>query len=142
MGDGGLLASLIGLLSALLVALVAFWRFRRKDRADAQQVEEGTISGRFKDADALMRYIDDRVDERTAQLSAQLGEVQEKLKTVGRESHEMHDAVRARETQLWLWNHRGRPGDLPMLPEPILRRLGLGHMIGDDWPTEPLNPKT
>lgn len=142
MGDSGVIAALIGLGSALLLALIALWRFRRKDRADAQQVEEGTISGRFKDADALMRYIDERVDERTAALAAELATVQTKLRTVGQESHEMHDAVRARETQLWLWDQRGRAGDLPMLPEPILHRLGLGHLIGDDWPTQPLNPKT
>ncbi|MEV8176091.1 hypothetical protein [Microbacterium sp. NPDC079176] len=142
MTDTGIIVSVIALLSGVILALIAFWRFRRKDRADAQQVEEGTISGRFKDADALMRYIDERVEERTAHLSAELAQVRLDLRTVGKESHEMHDAVRARETQLWLWNHRGRPGDLPMLPEPILRRLGLGHMVGDDWPTQPLNPKT
>lgn len=131
MSDGGIAAALIGLASAVILALIALWRFRRKDKADAQQVEEGTISGRFKDADALMRYIDERVDERTASLAAELAEVREKLTTVSAESHEMHDAVRARETQLWLWDQRGRSGALPMLPEPILRRLGLGHLIPD-----------
>jgi len=124
-----MVAALIGLASAVILALIALWRFRRKDRADAQQVEEGTISGRFKDADALMRYIDERVEERTATLAAELEEVRTKLRSVGDESREMHTAVRARETQLWLWNHRGRPGSLPMLPEPILQRLGLGDLI-------------
>lgn len=131
MTDSGIVAALIGGMVTVALAVIALWRFRRKDRADAQQVEEGTISGRFKDADALMRYIDERVDERTASLAAELAEVKSKLKTVGRESHEMHDAVRARETQLWLWDQRGRNGVLPRLPEPILRRLGLGHLIGD-----------
>lgn len=130
--DNGITVALIGLISAAFLALIALWRFRRKDRADAQQVEEGTISGRFKDADALMRYIDERVEERTASLAAQLAEVKTKLKTVGEESHEMHDAVRANVTQQWLWDHRGRPGSLPMLPEPILRRLGLGDLTITD----------
>lgn len=140
MADSGIVTALIGLFSALLLALLAFWRFRRKDRADAQQVEEGTISGRFKDADALMRYIDERVEERTASLAAALEEVQTKLKTVSVESHEMHNAVRARETQLWLWNQKGRLGVLPMLPDPILHRLGLGSLADDEWHTEPRNP--
>lgn len=132
-----MIAGLIGLFSAVILALIALWRFRRKDRADAQQVEEGTISGRFKDADALMRYIDERVEERTAALATELAEMKTKLRTVGQESHEMHDAVRSRETQLWLWDQRGRPGQLPMLPDPILHRLGLGYLADDEWHTEP-----
>lgn len=125
----GIVIAVVALISGVLLALIALWRFRRKDRADVQQIEEGTISGRFKDADALMRYIDERVEERTAALATQLDEVKKKLGTVSRESHEMHDAVRARETQLWLWNHRGRPGDFPTLPEPILERLGLRDLM-------------
>lgn len=140
MTDGGIVAALIGVFSAVLLAFIAFWRFRRKDRADAQQVEEGTISGRFKDADALMRYIDERVEERTAAIERSLGEMKEKLTTVSAESREMHDAVRARETQLWLWNQKGRLGVLPMLPDPILHRLGLGSLAEDEWHTEPRNP--
>jgi hypothetical protein len=131
--ENGIVIAVIALVSAVLVALIAVWRFRRKDRADAQQVEEGTISGRFKDADALMRYIDERVDERTAALAAELADVREKLKVVGKESHEMNDAVRANATQQWLWDHRGRVGVMPMLPGPILTRLGLGHLTDPDF---------
>lgn len=140
MTDPGIVVAVIGLISGLSVALVTVWRFRRKDRADAQQVEEGTISGRFKDADALMKYIDERVDERTAKLAEELAEVRKKLTTVSAESHEMHDAVRANVTQQWLWEHRGRPGTLPMLPEPILRRLGLGDII--NTPSLPIEGET
>lgn len=128
----GVIVAVFAFLTSGVTALVLYLRFRRKDRADAQNVEEGTISGRFKDADALMRYIDERVDERTKELAAELADVKAKLKTVGKESHEMHDAVRARETQLWLWDHRGRLGNLPTLPEPILARLGLGHLANFD----------
>lgn len=137
MTDTGIIVALIGIAATTTAGLIAFWRFRRKDRADATAVEEGTISGRFKDADALMRYIDERVEERTAELAASLAEVKEKLRTVGKESREMHDAVRARETQLWLWNQKGRVGVLPMLPDPILHRLGLGSLADDEWHTEP-----
>lgn len=140
MTDPGIIIAFIGLAATAATALIAFWRFRRKDRADAQQVEEGTISGRFKDADALMRYIDERVDERTAAIEKSLEEMRVKLTTVSAESREMHDAVRARETQLWLWNQKGRLGVLPMLPDPILHRLGLGSLADDEWHTEPRNP--
>lgn len=133
MSDSAILVALIGLFSAIVVALIAVWRFRRKDRADAEQVEEGTISGRFKDADALMRYIDERVDERTEELRRQLAEVKERLRTVGDESHEMNNAVRANVTQQWLWDQRGRTGVMPMLPSPILTRLGLGHLTDPDF---------
>jgi hypothetical protein len=137
--DPGIIIAFIGLAATAATALIAFWRFRRKDRADAQQVEEGTISGRFKDADALMRYIDERVEERTAAIEKSLDEMRAKLTTVSAESREMHDAVRARETQLWLWNQKGRLGVLPMLPDPILHRLGLGSLADDEWHTEPRN---
>lgn len=138
--DTGIIIALIGAAVTLGTGAIALWRFRRKDRADAQQVEEGTISGRFKDADALMRYIDERVEERTAAIEKSLEEMKDKLTTVSAESREMHDAVRARETQLWLWNQKGRLGALPMLPDPILHRLGLGSLAADEWHTEPRNP--
>ena len=55
----------------------------------------------------------------------------------------MHDAIRARETQLWLWNQAGRSGALPMLPKPILERLGLIHLIATpiNGDTETPTPK-
>lgn len=129
MSEAGLIAAIIGAFVALLTAGITAWRFLRKDRADAEAVEEGTISGRFKDADSLMKYIDDRVEERVAP-------IREELKGVKAESHEMHDAVRTRETQLWLWDQRGRQGTLPALPSPILTKLGLVHLVAT--PIDPI----
>ena len=138
MSNDGIIIALLSLVSAVLIALFAWIRFLRKDRADASSVEEGTISARFKDADALMRYIDDRVDERTAALSAELVAVRDALSTVKRESHEVHDAVRAHFYQLWLWDQKGRIGVIPMLPPPILQRLGITDPLED---TQPVRPK-
>lgn len=137
-GDAGLIIAIVTGAFTLAVTAVAWIRFRRKDHADATSVEEGTISARFKDADALMRYIDERVDERTAALEAELRAVRDALSTVKRESHEIHDAVRAHFYQLWVWDQRGRPGPLPMLPPTILTRLGITDPLED---TEPLHPK-
>lgn len=137
MSNDGIIIALLSLVSAVLIALLAWIRFRRKDRADAVGVEEGTISARFKDADALMRYIDDRVDERTAALSAELDAVRDALSTVKRESHEVHDAVRAHFYQLWLWDQKGRLGVIPMLPPPILQRLGITDPLEDTQPARP-----
>lgn len=133
--NDGILIALLSLVSAVLVALLAWVRFRRKDRADAVGVEEGTISARFKDADALMRYIDDRVEERTKELSRKLTEMSTALDTVKRESHEIHDAVRTHFYQLWIWDQKGRPGPLPMLPPTILTRLGIADPLEDTHPS-------
>lgn len=140
MTDVGIVIALISFVSTVGGLGLTWWRFRRKDRADATAVEEGTISGRFKDADSLMKYIDERVDEKTSSLAGELDTVKGNLETVKRESHEMNDAIRSRETQLWLWDRRGREGLLPMLPEPILKRLGLIHLIATEVSedTEPI----
>ncbi len=138
MSNDGIIIALLSLVSAVLIALLAWIRFRRKDRADAVGVEEGTISARFKDADALMRYIDDRVDERTAALSAELTAVREALTAVKRESHEVYDSLRAFWWACWVWDQKGRPGPLPTLDPVILERLGIKDPFGD---TEPVRPR-
>jgi hypothetical protein len=125
--DSGIIVALIGVASTLAVALIALWRFRRKDRADATAVEDGTISGRFKDADTLMRYIDSRVEAKTADLEAEVGTLKQ-----------VQDAFRAWVASMWLWDQRGRFGAIPMPDGEILTRIGLGH-FADDWPTEPTN---
>ena len=137
MTEPAIIVALITAAVTIVTAVITLIRFLRKDRADASSVEEGTISARFKDADALMRYIDDRVDERTAALSAELDAVRDTLSTVKRESHEVHDAVRAHFYQLWLWDQKGRLGVIPMLPPPILQRLGITDPLEDTQPARP-----
>ena len=138
MSNDGIIIAVLSLVSAVLIALFAWIRFLRKDRADASSVEEGTISARFKDADALMRYIDDRVDERTAALSAELAAVRDALSTVKRESHEVYDSLRAFWWACWVWDQKGRPGPLPTLDPVTLERLGIKDPFGD---TEPVRPR-
>lgn len=106
-------------------AVLLFISTRKRDRST-------DIAERFDDASELAKYIREEVERQVAPIRAE-------LKTVKEESHEMHGAVRARETQLWLWDQRGRQGGLPMLPTPILERLNLGHLV-EDWPTEPIHP--
>lgn len=136
MSESGIVVALIGLASAVLVALIAVWRFWRKDRADAEDVEQGTISGRFKDADTLMKYIDQRVDERTRKLAADQAETAGELEKVKQQYKDLAEAVRTVISLQWVWDQRGRHGDLPMLPDPILYQLGLGHLT-EGWATEP-----
>ncbi|MBC8726072.1 hypothetical protein F6X37_32410 [Paraburkholderia sp. 31.1] len=138
MSNDGIIIALLSLVSAALIALFAWIRFLRKDRADANSVEEGTISARFKDADALMRYIDDRVDERTAAMSAELDAVRDTLSTVKRESHEVYDSLRAFWWACWVWDQKGRPGPLPTLDPVTLERLGIKDPFED---TQPVRPK-
>ncbi|MDY0830724.1 hypothetical protein SK224_16435 [Microbacterium sp. BG28] len=118
LGGGGL-ASMFG---AVLVFI-----------ASRRQARSSDLATRFDDASDLAKYVDARVELIVAPIRAELAKVKA-------ESHEMHDAVRARETQLWLWDQRGRHGALPMLPAPILHRLGLGYILGEPpEETEPIS---
>jgi hypothetical protein len=122
---GGGIASLLGV---WLVHRAA----QRRNSDVAQREREQTIAERFDDASELARYIRSEVASQVeAEVERRMAPIRAEMATVKRESHEMNDAVRARETQLWLWDQRGRSGELPMLPAPILERLGLAHLHPD-----------
>lgn len=121
-------------LAGVVFSVVWTARSRRPEQRVAESTAtETALAARFDDASQLAQYIREEVERQVAPIRVELQQV----KT---ESHEMNDAVRARETQLWLWDQRGRPGELPPLPAPILERLGLGH-LASEWPTEPTQPR-
>ncbi|MDN3309545.1 hypothetical protein QWJ90_01235 [Microbacterium oryzae] len=110
-------------LAGVVFAAYMGWRGKRRETDVAEtNAQQAAIAARWDDASELAKYIREEVERQVAPIKAELQRVKD-------ESHEMHDAVRARETQLWLWDQRGRPGDLPMLPAPILKRLGLGYFV-------------
>jgi hypothetical protein len=121
---------LIGtVLAAFLPYLGGLLKSRSEHRAVAvteAQAMQSAIAERWDDASELAKYIREQIE---IEVERQVAPIRDELARVKSESHEMHDAVRARETQLWLWDQKGRPGDLPMLPAPILARLGLGYLI-------------
>jgi hypothetical protein len=108
-----------GGLAAIVTAVLVFVATRKRDR-------DSSIAGRFDDASELAKYIREEVER-------QVAPIRERMEKMSKESHEMNDAVRARETQLWLWNQRGRRGDFPMLPVPILHRLGIAHLADPEF---------
>lgn len=133
--------SIVGtVIASLFSAAATFggaWLLFRGKKVD-QSTEETRVEASATDAflqgqRAFQEYVDDVVDERVAVavegLKEQIARLEERLTKVQSESHEMNDAVRHQQTQAWLWDLRGREGPLPMMPEPILRRLGLVHLI-------------
>lgn len=117
---------LVGSLVATIAALIGGILRSRSERVTATtSAAQADLAARFDDASQLAQYIREEVERQVAPIRAE-------LQNVKSESHEMHDAVRARETQLWLWDQRGRAGELPMLPKPILDRLGLIHLIATE----------
>lgn len=114
---GTLFGGLFG--GGTLAAVLTFLATRKKQSDDV-------IATRLDDASELAKYVRAEVEKAVEKAVAPLREQIEKLE---RDRNEMHDAVRTRETQLWLWNLRGRAGVMPMLPAPILRSLGLGHLV-------------
>lgn len=114
---GGLLGG--GGLGGVFVAFVT----RKKDKAT-------DADARWDDASTLATQIKDYVD---AEVARAVKPLQDSITALEADRSEMHAAVQTRETQLWLWNLRGRAGVMPMLPTPILNKLGLGHLVpGDD----------
>lgn len=118
------------------VAYAAYLGFRGKkgDQQVASTTAQDTaISSRWDDASELAQYIRAEVAQ---EVERQVKPMREKLAKVEKESHELQDAFRDWVVGVWKWNQRGRAGDIPMPPVPILARLGLSNFI-DDWPTEP-----
>jgi uncharacterized coiled-coil protein SlyX len=138
--EGRIVEGLIGTAITALASLIAggigaFFLFRGKkvDQETEETKAEKAATAAFLDGQAAFQeyvegVVNQRVSTAVAGLQAQLDELTEKLSGVQREAHEMNDAIRSRETQLWLWNIRNRTGPMPELPAPILKRLGIGHL--------------
>jgi TolA-binding protein len=136
-----------GLVSALSGFGGAYLLFRGKkvEQKTQETVTEATaidafLKGQQSFSEFLQRTVTERVTAEVADLQGQVTELQGEVAAMRKESHEMNDAIRARETQLWLWNIRNRPGPMPALPAPILARLGISHLSPDavDEDTQPI----
>jgi len=114
-------------IGGVLTGLTVYIATRKRDKSS-------DLAARWDDASELSQKMRDAIER---EVERQVAPIRAELEKVKSESHEMNVAVRARETQLWLWDQRGRPGQLPKLPDPILHRLGLGYLADDDWHTEP-----
>jgi len=126
---------------------VAWWAFKGKkveQETEETRVEASATDAFLKGQATFQEYVDTVVEKRVsaanAELQKQVSALQTEMAAMRRESHEMNDAIRARETQLWLWNIRNRPGPMPELPMPILAKLGISHLspLGDIEDTEPI----
>lgn len=124
---------IIGALSPVFifagVALTAWVALRGKKRETdiaATTAQKSDLAARWDDAVELSQQMREAIEK---EVERQIAPMREELARVKDESHEMNEAVRSRETQLWLWDQRGRPGELPILPMPILQKLGLAHLF-------------
>lgn len=141
-------ASVITGLGGSAVAFAAAWWMFRGKKVEQQTEEskiEATATNAFLDGQkAFQEYVNGVVAERVkaavSDLQQQVTDLEAAMTAMRLESHEMNDAIRARETQLWLWNIRNRPGPMPELPTPILTKLGIGHLspLGDLEDTTPV----
>lgn len=126
----------------------AWYAFRgKKVEAAVEEVKvEASATSAFLDGQqAFQTYVNGVVAEETrlavADLQKQVTQLSADLEKVRLESREMNKAIRSRETQLWLWNIRNRPGPMPELPMPILEKLGIDHLtspLGDVEDTIPI----
>lgn len=123
---------------AAVATLAGSWFLFRGKKIEKQtkevEVEASAEDAFLKGQVAFQKYVDDVVDRQVsaavADFQKRLTDMETRLSAVQLESHEMNDAVRSRETQLWLWNIKGRAGEIPELPMPILTRLGITHLAG------------
>ncbi|MFF2631949.1 hypothetical protein ACFVR6_03610 [Microbacterium sp. NPDC058021] len=141
---GQIFTGLVALIIGFGTAWAAF-RGKKVDAATKETEVEAAATSAFLDGQkAFQEYVNGVVADETkaavADLQQQVTDLRAELKKVKDESHEMNDAIRARETQLWLWNFRNRSGPMPELPLPVLKRLGLTHLspLGDVEDTQPV----
>lgn len=144
---GGTLSAL-GAAGATMFGAWLLFRGRRVDQeiaetgasVETRKVETNAAAEFLKGQQAFQTYVDSllekRVDEAVAELRTQVAELQGVVERMRDESHELHAAVRSRETQLWLWNIRGRIGPMPEFPPPILERLSITHLTGLGQPIQ------
>lgn len=146
--------SALGASGATMFGAWLLFRGRRVDQeiaatdaeVETKKVETTAAAEFLKGQQAFQTYIDEllekRVDDAVGELRTKVADLEGVVATMQAESHELHVAVRSRETQLWLWNIRGRSGPMPEFPTPILEKLNLTHLtgLGDVEDTQPLNP--
>lgn len=118
----------LGLVGVFLAAWFGFRGKKGETTVAATTAQEAAIAARWDDASELAKYIREQIE---TEVERKVAPIRDELNRVKSESHEMYDAVRARETQLWLWDQRGRVGSLPSLPDPILHRLGIGYLASN-----------
>lgn len=132
----GLINTALSILGGSGATAFGAWLLFRGKKGD-QKVEESKteasataafLEGQVAFQEYVDKVVEKQVETATESLRAQLADFATKLEGVQKESHEMNDAFRHRETQLWLWNIKDRPGPMPELPQPILDRLGIGHL--------------
>jgi hypothetical protein len=138
----GVLVALVTGAVAVLLALVAWVRFRRKDKVEvkAQEVatkvsEETYLNDRFKTATEMSKYIREEVDKAVKQETEELAAKVEQYRS---RFVRIESAFRIFFTQLWMWDRSGRPGVMPAVPDDIMRELRLDHLIG--LPAEDTEP--
>jgi phage shock protein A len=137
----GTIATALGSLVAGVFGAYFLFRGKRVEQETEETKTEAAattafLSGQVEFQEFVERVVAQRVTDAVAHLQAQLTEFAEKLSVVQRESHEMNDAIRSRETRLWLWNLEKRKGPMPELPAPILERLGIGHLAVQPTPED------
>lgn len=118
---------------ATLAGSYFLFRGKKVDKQTKEiEVEASAEDAFLKGQVAFQKYVDDvvgrEVSAAVADLQKRLSDMEVRLTAVSQESHEMNNAVRSRETELWLWNIHGRAGEIPELPMPILTRLGISHL--------------
>ena len=130
-----------GILTTIAVAAASifgsYFVFRGKRGETQVQAAQVKTESTAKFLDGQMefqKYVDEvvrtQVEEATAEMRTEIADLATKLASVKSEYHDMTDAIRSRETRLWLWNNvHERQGEMPPLPENIMHRLSLGHLI-------------
>ena len=135
--DWGTAITGLGSVAVALIGGYFLFRGKRVEQETEETKAEAAASTAFLQGQtAFQEYVDGVVERRVsaaiAGMQQQMSDLKTDMSQMRRESHEMNDAIRSRETQLWLWNVRSRIGPMPELPEPILERLGLAYLSNLD----------
>lgn len=125
--------------AAVLVGSVvgSYYVFRGKRGETQVQATQVSAESTAKFLDGQMefqKYVNEavrtQVDEATAEMRLEIADLAQKLTDVKSEYHKQNEAYRNREMRLWMWNNvHDRQGPIPLLPDEVMHRLSLGHLI-------------
>lgn len=132
-----LITTAFGILSGILATYFGF-RTKKVEAesrvAEAEVAAEGEGASKFLDGQvAFQQYVDGivskKVEEATAEIREDFTKLAQEFSNLKSESQMIQAAVALRETRLFMWRLEGRKEPFPMLPENIMEKLGIAHLL-------------
>lgn len=117
------------LISGVLGSVLLYKGTNQGNRNVAKKDDRSADNEEFKNAVNIWDQLDERIEK---EVQKRIEPYENRLSVVETDLKDLTDSFKAYVTQIWVWNYRGRQGEMPRLPQLILHKLGLGHLVDSD----------